>query len=146
MKISLQKREKIYEQILAHLYSVSPKSLFTLNIASEIARDEEFVKSLLLELKKKGLVEIIEKPKKWISDYAITGLYLYDKRVVEIAEKLKPSERGELEIVDLHKWYLEQGELDVSIVKGIWEDAGTFDSLLAVQQLAKDKLQDKMVI
>ena len=90
--------------------------------------------------------EIVEKPKKWISDYAITGLYLYDKRVVEIAEKLKPSERGELEIVDLHKWYLEQGELDVSIVKGIWEDAGTFDSLLAVQQLAKDKLQDKMVI
>jgi len=61
MKISLQKREKIYEQILAHLYSVSPKSLFTLNIASEIARDEEFVKSLLLELKKKGLVVEIKK-------------------------------------------------------------------------------------
>jgi hypothetical protein len=64
MRISEQKREKIYEQILALLYSVSPKPLFTLNIAQEIARDEEFVKSLLLELKKKELlVEIKKNPK-----------------------------------------------------------------------------------
>lgn len=61
MKISEQKREKISEQILALLYSVSPKSLFTLNIAVEIARDEEFVKCLLLELKKKGFVVEIKK-------------------------------------------------------------------------------------
>ena len=64
MKISKQKKEKIYEQILALLYSVSPKPLFTLNIAQEIARDEEFVKSLLLDLKKKELVvEIKKNPK-----------------------------------------------------------------------------------
>ncbi len=61
MKISEQKKEKIYEQILALLYSVSPKALFTLNIAEEIARDEEFVKSLLLTLKKKELVTEIKK-------------------------------------------------------------------------------------
>ncbi|MDD5012120.1 MAG: hypothetical protein PHQ66_00530 [Candidatus Nanoarchaeia archaeon] len=61
MKISRQKREKIYEQILAYLYSISPKALFTLNIAVEIARDEEFVKTLLLELKKKELVVEIKK-------------------------------------------------------------------------------------
>jgi hypothetical protein len=64
MKISEQKKEKISEQILALLYSVSPKSLFTLNIAQEIARDEEFVKFLLLGLKKKDLViEIKKNPK-----------------------------------------------------------------------------------
>ncbi len=64
MKISDKKREKIYEQILALLYFVSPKPLFTLNIAQEIARDEEFIKSLLLELKKKELiVEIKKNPK-----------------------------------------------------------------------------------
>lgn len=64
MKISEQKKEKISEQILALLYSISPKPLFTLNIAQEIARDEEFVKSLLLELKKKDLlVEIKKNPK-----------------------------------------------------------------------------------
>ncbi|VVB82232.1 Uncharacterised protein [uncultured archaeon] len=64
MKISQQKKEKISEQILALLYSVSPKALFTLNISQEIARDEEFVKSLLLDLKKKELiVEIKKNPK-----------------------------------------------------------------------------------
>jgi hypothetical protein len=61
MKISTQKRDKIYEQILAFLYSVSPKSLFTMNIAKEIARDEEFVKTLLIDLKKKGLIIEIKK-------------------------------------------------------------------------------------
>jgi hypothetical protein len=64
MKISEEKKEKIYEQILALLYSVSPKPLFTFNIAKEIARDEEFIKSLLLNLKKKNLiVEIKKNPK-----------------------------------------------------------------------------------
>ncbi len=67
MKISEQKKEKIYEQILAFLYSSSPKPLFTLNIAQEIARDEEFVKFLLLELKKKGLVLEIKKNPKGIA-------------------------------------------------------------------------------
>jgi hypothetical protein len=66
MKISEQKKEKIYEQILALLYSISPKPLFTLNIAQEIARDEEFVKFLLLELKKKDLLVEIKKNSKGI--------------------------------------------------------------------------------
>ena len=64
MKISKEKREKISEQILALLYSVTPKPLFTLYVAQEIARDEEFIKKLLLELKKKKLVvEIKKNPK-----------------------------------------------------------------------------------
>jgi hypothetical protein len=61
MKISKEKKEKIYEQILALLYSVSPKPLFTLNIAKEIARDEEFIKNLLLDLKKRELITEIKK-------------------------------------------------------------------------------------
>jgi murein tripeptide amidase MpaA len=67
MKISEQKKEKIYEQILAFLYSVSPKPLFTLNIAQELARDEEFVKVLLMNLKKKDLVVEIKKNPKGVS-------------------------------------------------------------------------------
>jgi hypothetical protein len=61
MKISKEKREKISEQILALLYSVAPKPVFTFYIAKEIARDEEFVKNLLLELKKKNLLTEIKK-------------------------------------------------------------------------------------
>jgi hypothetical protein len=67
MKISKEKKEKIYEQILALLFSLSPKPLFTLNIAKELARDEEFVKGLLLNLKKKNLVVEIKKNPKGIN-------------------------------------------------------------------------------
>lgn len=81
-------------------------------------------------------VQIEEKPKKFISSYAITGLYVYDNRVIEVTKKAKPSARGELEITDLHNWYLNKGELKVDIVKGEWIDAGTFDSLAKASQWA----------
>ncbi len=90
--------------------------------------------------------KIIEKPKEWISDYAVTGLYIYDNKVVEISKNLKPSDRGELEITDVNKVYLEKGELEVAVVENEWIDAGTFDSLLRAQILAKEKLQDKLLI
>ena len=80
------------------------------------------------------------------SNLCITGLYIYDNRVVEIAKKLKPSKRAETEIVDLHNWYLEKKELEVAEVKGKWIDAGTFDSLLEAQNLAKEKLDKNMII
>lgn len=90
--------------------------------------------------------KIVEKPKDWMSDYAVTGLYVYDHRVVEIAKNLQPSGRGELEITDINIKYLEMGELEVGIVNGAWIDAGTFDSLLEAQILAKEKLQHQLVI
>ncbi len=89
---------------------------------------------------------IIEKPQTYLSNYAVTGLYVYDHRVVEIAKNLQPSLRGELEITDLNNWYLEKGELEVAMVNGEWLDAGTFDSLLRAQLFAKEKLDSKMVI
>lgn len=91
-------------------------------------------------------VKIEEKPKEWLSDYAITGLYIFDQRVIEAARSVKPSVRGELEITDIHNWYLKKGELEVCQIKGEWIDAGTFDSLLRAQILSRDKLQDKFVI
>ena len=85
------------------------------------------------------VVDFVEKPKEWLSDYIIPGLYIYDNRVIEVAKKVKPSDRGEIEIVDLHNWYLEKGELEVGLVKGKWLDAGTFDSLLEAGQYVKEK-------
>lgn len=89
---------------------------------------------------------IVEKPKNKISDYAVTGLYIYDHQVVEAAKEIKPSARGELEITDINNWYLAKGQLDVATVTGGWLDTGTFDSLLKAQQFAKDKMADKMMI
>jgi len=76
------------------------------------------------------VLEIIEKPEEWISDYAVPGLYTYDNRVSKIAKALKPSDRGEIEITDINNEYIKMGELDVRPIKGRWFDAGTFDSLL----------------
>ncbi len=83
-------------------------------------------------------VKIEEKPKKFLSNYAITGLYIYDKRVVSAAKAAKPSERGEIEITELHNWYLKKNELDVRLLKGKWLDAGTFDTLLDAGNFVRD--------
>jgi glucose-1-phosphate thymidylyltransferase len=91
-------------------------------------------------------ISIEEKPQQPKSNLCITGLYIYDSRVVEVAKKVMPSERGELEVTDLHRWYMEKGELEVRMIYKEWIDAGTFESLYAAQKLARDELQDQMII
>jgi glucose-1-phosphate thymidylyltransferase len=94
------------------------------------------------ELKGEKVVGIEEKPKKPKSNFAIVGLYMYDKNVFDIIKNLKPSARGEYEITDVNNAYLKRGKMKAVRLKGYWTDAGTFESLYRASQLVKEK-EDK---
>jgi glucose-1-phosphate thymidylyltransferase len=81
------------------------------------------------------IVSIEEKPKKPKSNYAVTGIYMYDGTVFEKVKNLVPSGRGELEITDVNNAYIREGTMTYSFVDGWWSDAGTFESLLRATNL-----------
>jgi glucose-1-phosphate thymidylyltransferase len=90
------------------------------------------------------IVRIEEKPAKPKSNFAVTGIYLYDNSVFTKIHRLKPSGRGELEITDVNNMYLEEGTLTHSVLEGWWTDAGTFDSLLRASNLVARTGANKM--
>lgn len=92
----------------------------------EVPDPERFGVATLTGTKVKKL---IEKPKRPVSNWAVTGLYQYDYRVFDMIKRLKPSARGEYEITDVNNMYIRKGQMDAEFVKGFWSDAGTFPSL-----------------
>jgi len=82
------------------------------------------------EIRNGKLVAIEEKPKRPRSNLAVIGIYLYDNRVFDIVKKLKPSDRGELEITDVNNAYVRNGGMTWEMLEGWWTDAGTFESLM----------------
>ncbi len=90
------------------------------------------------ELNGEHIVSIEEKPKVPKSEYAVTGIYMFDSNVFDIVKTLKPSDRGELEITDVNNAYIQRGELSFDILQGWWTDAGTHASLAKANELAKD--------
>ena len=89
------------------------------------------------------ITRIEEKPRKPQSNYAVTGIYMYDEAVFDIVKELKPSGRGELEITDVNNAYLRRRQLEYDILAGWWTDAGTFESLLRANNLVARKMKSK---
>lgn len=100
------------------------------------------------ELKGEKVIGIEEKPKVPKTNFAVTGLYIYDSHVFNTIKTLKPSGRGELEITDVNNYYINQGFVEYGMLEGFWSDAGTFESLLRagmlVQQYRKENHIDIM--
>lgn len=90
------------------------------------------------ELSGDYIISIEEKPAQPKSNYAVTGIYMYDNNVFDIIKKLHPSARGELEITDVNNAYIQRGELTYDILQGWWTDAGTHASLSRANELSKE--------
>ena len=127
------------------LLKASEKKKGATIFASEVKNPERYgVVDFDEDLKVKS---IVEKPKKPLTNYAVTGLYFYDNKVIEYSKTLKPSKRGELEITDLNMIYLSKGELEVNLFARaiIWLDTGTFDSLYEAGALVKS-IENKQIL
>lgn len=107
-------------------------------LIKEVADPQRFG---VVTLKNKRVVAIEEKPKRPKSNFAVTGIYFYDREVFSIIRKLKPSPRGELEITDVNQAYLTKGRLTYEILGGWWSDAGTFESLERASLLSEGRIE-----
>jgi glucose-1-phosphate thymidylyltransferase len=92
------------------------------------------------EVKGDAIIGIEEKPANPKSDLAVAGIYLYPPDVFTVVKTLKPSARGELEITDVNRYYLEKGRLGYSMLDGYWTDAGTLESLAVANQLVHEQM------
>ena len=90
-----------------------------------------------------NVISIVEKPEEPKSNFAMVGIYILDNRASKLAKEVEPSERGEIEITHLINKYRDMGELKVSEISGSWEDAGTFDSLLAANNYWAKKAKEE---
>ncbi len=95
----------------------------------EVEDPQRFGVPVFDRIETKRIIRIDEKPKKPESNFAVTGLYIYDNKVFDYIRMNKPSDRGEMEITDVNNRYIEKGEMRGKLLEGFWSDAGTFESL-----------------
>ena len=136
-KYATQAADNAAKQAEAETHAADKKVTGASIFAYRVTDPERF--GIVAFSKEGRAISIEEKPKAPRSNYAVTGLYLYDERAPSMAKRLKPSMRGELEISDLNRVYLDRGELDVKVMnRGFaWLDTGTHESLIAAHQFVQ---------
>ena len=129
-----------YSQNLSGLLSNCVKLKQGAKIVLHNVKNPEMFGVAKINPKNKKILKISEKPKKFVSNYAITGLYFFDKKVSEYAKKLKPSKRGELEIIDLIEQYKKKHKLSAELIGrgGAWLDTGSISCLLYTSPSPRD--------
>lgn len=127
--------EKFKRQNLTTICGAAYSTMGARILLKEVPDPERFG---VAELKDGKVIGIEEKPKNPKSNLAVTGIYMYDRRVFEFCKSLKPSGRGELEITDVNNQYISQGDMYYDVLAGWWTDAGTFESLHHASQLVKE--------
>ncbi|MFF2018160.1 sugar phosphate nucleotidyltransferase [Paenibacillus sp. NPDC058177] len=133
--------DNVFEQdISAYIYKFKEQESGAKILIQKVADPQRFG---VPELQGNKIISIEEKPTDPKSDYAVTGIYMFDSRVFEIIKTLTPSNRGELEITDVNNAYIKRNELTYDVLEGWWTDAGTHTSLAKANELAKDILFDE---
>jgi glucose-1-phosphate thymidylyltransferase len=128
-------------------------NIFTANLSAAVSKFQSGASIFVQEVHDPGrygvatiegdrIVAIEEKPKAPKSNFAVTGVYIYDGDVFRIIKTLKPSGRGELEITDVNNYYINSGQMSYSLLDGDWTDAGTFESLFYANQLMQKQNND----
>lgn len=109
-------------------------------LLKKVADPERFGVAQLDEERKK-IIGIIEKPKEYVSPYAVTGIYMYGPEVFSLLKEVSPSARGEMEITDVNNLYIQKSTLQYNILSGWWIDAGTHEALFQANQVVYEQLQ-----
>lgn len=129
-----------YDDIQPYVQSFASQELGAKILIKEVSDPQRFG---VPELREGKIISIEEKPVHPKSNYAVTGIYMYDNKVFDIIRTLKPSSRGELEITDVNNAYIQMGELTYDILQGWWTDAGTHASLTRANEYAKDLIYEE---
>jgi glucose-1-phosphate thymidylyltransferase len=124
------------DNIFEDEFSVSDYKTGAMIFLKEVPDQQRFG---VAEIKDSKVISIEEKPKNPKSNFAVTGLYVYDNSVFKVIKTLKPSKRGELEITDVNNSYIKNGLMKAHFVEGAWSDAGTFESLLRAGNIIREK-------
>ncbi len=136
-KVAVILGDNIFEKSISQSIAKFEKETFKAKVfLKQVEHPERFG---VAELKGGKVISIVEKPKSPKSNYAVTGLYLYDSSVFEIIKTLKPSPRGELEITEVNNEYIRRGEMACESLTSGWSDAGTIESLYRASALAREE-------
>jgi glucose-1-phosphate thymidylyltransferase len=126
-----------YDSLKAHVAAAEQKADWARVLLKRVPDPQRYG---VAEVRGEAIVGIEEKPKNPKSDYAVAGIYLYPADVFDVVKTLRPSARGELEITDVNRYYLEKGRLGHSLLEGYWTDAGTLESLAHANGLVNEQM------